>query len=84
MIEAQLIRQLYLPGPPAKINKIQESLQALQKSPDGWQLADRLLESLDEKARFYGALTFTVKLNADWYIGSDIQIYTHTAGKRGS
>ena len=69
MVEAQLVGQLYLPGPSAKINRIQESLQALQKSPDGWQLADRLLESLDEKARFFGALTFTVKLNADWYVG---------------
>lgn len=62
----QLIRRLYLPGSPAEIARIQETLQTLQKSSDGWQLADALLGSNDEKVRFFGALTFTVKLNADW------------------
>jgi hypothetical protein len=42
-------------------------LQRLQRSPEGWQLADALLSSEEERVRFFGALTFTVKLNADWY-----------------
>jgi len=62
----QLVQRLYLPGSPALISKTQETLQRLQRSPEGWQLGDALLSSNDEKVRFFGALTFTVKLNADW------------------
>lgn len=47
------------------IAKIQETLQRLQKSAEGWQLASSLLDSSDEKVKFFGALTFTVKLNSD-------------------
>ncbi|KZF19191.1 ARM repeat-containing protein [Xylona heveae TC161] len=67
MLEVEeLVKRLYLPGSPALIVQIQETLQKLQRSPEGWILADKLLESNDEKVRFFGALTFTVKLNADW------------------
>lgn len=62
------MKKLYLPGPPAQIARIQESLQALQRSEDGWKLADALLASSDNKVRFFGALTFTVKLNLDWSV----------------
>ncbi|KAI9721539.1 MAG: hypothetical protein M1812_002301 [Candelaria pacifica] len=62
----ELIKRLYLPGSPNLISKIQEALQQLQRSDRGWQLADSLLSSSDDKVRFFGALTFVIKLNHDW------------------
>ncbi|KAL9047766.1 MAG: hypothetical protein Q9206_006483 [Seirophora lacunosa] len=47
-------QQLYQPGSPHQISEIQEDLQQLQRSSLGWQLADRLLKSEDEKVRFFG------------------------------
>ncbi|RDW70210.1 putative importin 13 protein [Coleophoma crateriformis] len=61
----ELILQLYQPGSPQRVGKIQETLQSLQRSSDGWQLANSLLGNADEKVRFFGALTFIVKLNTD-------------------
>ena len=63
-----LIKSLYGPSSPNAISAIEVKLQSLQKSPDGWQLAEALLTSNDEKVRFFGALTFTVKLNLDWSV----------------
>ncbi|KAG4442578.1 hypothetical protein IFR05_001908 [Cadophora sp. M221] len=60
-----LITQLYSPGAPEKVASIQETLQRLQRSPEGWQLATSLLGHGDEQVRFFAALTFTVKLNTD-------------------
>jgi len=60
------VKGLYVPGSPKKIGKIQETLQRLQRSPEGWQMADALLSCDDDKVRFFGALTFTVKINQDW------------------
>lgn len=65
----QLVSQLYDPanaGNPTKINFIQEHLQALQKGPHAWLIANDLLGSDDAGLRFFGALTFTVKINHDW------------------
>jgi len=62
---AQLVKRLYQPGNAAVIVPIQDQLQALQRSNDGWQLADALLADDDINVRFFGALTFTVKLNND-------------------
>jgi hypothetical protein len=59
------VQELYQPGTPQRIAKIQETLQTLQRSAAGWQFANSLLESKDEKVQFFGALTFTVKLNSD-------------------
>ena len=59
----QLILQMYQPG--AKVSHLQETLQRLQRSPEGWQLAQSLLGSKEETVRFFGALTFIVKLNTD-------------------
>jgi hypothetical protein len=42
-------------------------LQKVQKSPEGWQLAESLLSNPDEKIKFFGALTFIVKLNTVRY-----------------
>ncbi|KAK8065795.1 hypothetical protein PG997_012542 [Apiospora hydei] len=60
-----LVESLYQPNSPAVISRIQESLQALQKSPDGWQIADALLARSSDNVKFFGALTFVVKLNTD-------------------
>ncbi|KAL2220041.1 nuclear transport receptor LGL2 [Thermoascus aurantiacus ATCC 26904] len=64
-----LVAQLYDPANqrnPAKVKAIQEHLQLLQKSPHAWLIADALLSSDSTDARFFGALTFTVKINHDW------------------
>ncbi|TVY44332.1 Importin beta-like protein [Lachnellula occidentalis] len=60
-----LIIQLYQPGAPETIAKSQETLQRLQRSPQGWQVANSLCTSKNENVRFFAALTFTVKLNTD-------------------
>lgn len=65
---SQLIAQLYQPSQPHDIARIQETLQGLQRSDEGWQLADQLLASRDEKVQFFGALTFMVKINLDSYV----------------
>lgn len=41
-------------------------MQSLQRSQQGWQFADALLQSQDANVRFFGALTFTIKINQDW------------------
>lgn len=67
----QLVLQLYQPGASEKVGKTQEALQNLQRSPEGWQLANSLLGNEAESVRFFGALTFIVKLNTDsWAIYS--------------
>ncbi|KAI0840494.1 ARM repeat-containing protein [Hypoxylon sp. FL0890] len=60
-----LVHEMYKPNPPQTISRIQEILQTLQKSPAGWQLADGLLSRPDNNIKFFGALTFTVKLNTE-------------------
>lgn len=61
----KLVLQLYQSGAPEKVAGIQETLQKLQRSSEGWQLAHSLLGSKEESVRFFGALTFIVKLNTD-------------------
>jgi len=60
-----LVRTLYEPGQGKKIAETEATLRVLQRSPHGWEMADSLLGSNDEQARFFGALTFTIKLNQD-------------------
>ncbi|KAI0526345.1 armadillo-type protein [Xylaria bambusicola] len=60
-----LINELYKPNPPETISQIQETLQRLQKSPQGWQLAQSLLARLGDNIKFFGALTIIVKLNTE-------------------
>ncbi|KAF6223554.1 hypothetical protein HO133_000397 [Letharia lupina] len=67
----KLVQKLYQPGSPQEISRIQNALQKLQRSQQGWQFADALLQSQDEKVRFFGALTFTIKINQDWNSLSD-------------
>jgi hypothetical protein len=61
----QLITQLYSHGRPGQVVKTQETLQKLQRSPEGWQLASSLMNNKDQQIRFFAALTFIVKLNTD-------------------
>ncbi|KXL48441.1 hypothetical protein M433DRAFT_63187 [Acidomyces richmondensis BFW] len=61
----QLVKRLYQPGSPRLITEINDQLQRVQLSSHGWQVADALLGSDDSNVRFFGALTFTVKLNND-------------------
>ncbi|CAA9958194.1 importin 13 [Pyrenophora teres f. maculata] len=60
-----LVKSLYAPGQAKKISETEATLRVLQRSPEGWEIADHLLKSDDEQVRFFGALTLTVKLNAD-------------------
>jgi hypothetical protein len=61
----RLVKSMYEPGQAKKISETEATLRVLQRSPQGWQIADALLKSDNEQARFFGALTLTVKLNAD-------------------
>lgn len=61
----RLVKSLYEPGQGKKITQTEATLRVLQRSPQGWEIADALLKSDDEQVRFFGALTLTVKLNAD-------------------
>lgn len=61
----ELVKRLYSAGSPQLITGIDERLKQLQRSSEGWQIADALLASDDPQVRFFGALTFQVKLNND-------------------
>jgi hypothetical protein len=63
-----LVKSLYDPGNAKKISQNEATLRILQRSPQGWEIADALLKSNDEQVRFFGALTLTVKLNADSHV----------------
>jgi hypothetical protein len=60
-----LVNQLYQPNPPAVISRIQEVLQTVQKSPDGWRVADGLLGRPGDNVKFFAVLTIVVKLNTE-------------------
>ncbi|KAI1268616.1 armadillo-type protein [Xylariaceae sp. FL1019] len=60
-----LIRELYSSSNAAVISQIQEVLQRLQKSPQGWDLAQGLLALREDNVKFFGALTIIVKLNTE-------------------
>ncbi|KAK3357711.1 armadillo-type protein [Lasiosphaeria hispida] len=61
----ELIRALYAPNAPETISKVQEVLHRLQRSPQGWQLAQSLISNPDNSIKFYAALTLIVKLNRE-------------------
>ena len=67
----QLIYKLYEPAnqsSPECINEIQKQIQRLQREKSAWQLGLDLLQHEDSTVRFYGALTLTIKINADWWV----------------
>ncbi|KAI4239359.1 MAG: hypothetical protein LQ349_000458 [Xanthoria aureola] len=59
-------KRLYQPASPQEVSQIETCLQELQRSDKGWNMADVLLASEDANVRFFGALTFTVKINCNW------------------
>lgn len=64
-----LIKALHAPAnqsSPDSINAIQKQIQRLQREEDGWRLGLELLNHQSSINRFYGALTLTIKINADW------------------
>jgi hypothetical protein len=67
----QLIRELNDPanqGIPGRINDVQWQLQRLQRDESAWQGGLDLLQNPDPLVQFYGALTLTIKINADWSV----------------
>jgi hypothetical protein len=67
----QLIRELNDPvnqATPERINEIQRQIQRLQRDKSAWQGGLDLLQHGEAIIRFYGALTLTIKINADWYV----------------
>ncbi|OKL64202.1 hypothetical protein UA08_00277 [Talaromyces atroroseus] len=56
---------------PGDLQLIQESLQQIQRLPQGWEVARGLLDNADPDTRFFGALTFIVKINQSWSDLSD-------------
>ncbi|KAI9729993.1 MAG: hypothetical protein M1834_006191 [Cirrosporium novae-zelandiae] len=70
----RLIATLYAPGPPQTIKRAETNLKQIQKLPQAWQFADALLGSQSQNSRFFGALTFTVKINQDLDSLSDADI----------
>ncbi|KAL8828270.1 MAG: hypothetical protein Q9191_002691, partial [Dirinaria sp. TL-2023a] len=60
----RLVKALYAPG--GYDARIEDVLQRYQRSPRGWAFADELLQSQDSQVRYFGALTFIVKINNDW------------------
>ncbi|CAK7212381.1 member of the karyopherin-beta [Sporothrix bragantina] len=66
-----LIISLYDPRTPhGTIIAVQDALQRLQRSPDGWRLAQTLLDrpvnsATSDQVRFFGALTIIIKLNTE-------------------
>jgi hypothetical protein len=63
-IEA-LVKALYDPSNAKKFSETEATLRVLQRSPQGWEIGDALLNSTDSNVQFFGALTLTVKVNAD-------------------
>lgn len=60
----RLIQGLYAPG--GYDARIEDVLQRYQRSQRGWAFADELLQSQNSQVRYFGALTFIVKINNDW------------------
>ncbi|EDO18466.1 hypothetical protein Kpol_1032p60 [Vanderwaltozyma polyspora DSM 70294] len=62
-----LIEKLYSPNPSQEVNQIQQRLQTIQKSHDGFHVANELLKigSYPSNVNYFGALTLTVQLNTN-------------------
>ncbi|KAF1985911.1 ARM repeat-containing protein [Aulographum hederae CBS 113979] len=61
----RLVKELYQHGSPKYKAQIQMKLQEIQRLQEGWQMADMLLAKEDPNVRFFGALTFTVKITLE-------------------
>ncbi|KAI2630597.1 ARM repeat-containing protein [Hypoxylon sp. NC1633] len=61
----RLVHELYRPNRPETISRIQDILQGVQKSPEGWQIAQGLSARPGDNVKFFAALTYTIKLNTE-------------------
>ena len=53
---------------PDEVREIERSIQSIQRESSGWRVGVDLLASEHPLVRFYGALTLTIKINADWCV----------------
>ncbi|CDK27205.1 unnamed protein product [Kuraishia capsulata CBS 1993] len=58
-----LVESLYTAHSPDAVAELQNRLQILQKSEQGWEIAEMLLAQPSLNCQFIGALTYTVNLN---------------------
>lgn len=54
---------MYSTRDPEEVNRIQNELQELQRSGDGYQLAGMLMKQPSRNCQFFGALTYAVVIN---------------------
>jgi hypothetical protein len=64
----ELARILNRPQNAQDIHSVSQELQRIQLSGDGWQVAEALLNDREANIRFYGALTYQIKLNKEAYV----------------
>ena len=62
MSSKQLLHRFTQPGNPTEVKEIENRLRELQLSPQGWEIGDFLLGHQNPIFRFFGAVTFRVKL----------------------
>lgn len=54
------------PGSPAEIHQLDSQIRAIQRSERGWEIANFLLgRQSSSQVRYFGALTFQIKINSD-------------------
>jgi hypothetical protein len=53
------------PGSPAEIHELDSRIRAAQRSERGWEIANYLLGCASSQVRYFGALTFQIKINSD-------------------
>lgn len=66
----KLVQTLYHGGQ-SQVFGTNDGLLKLQRSQQGWQIADQLLESVYTESRYFGAQTFNIKIERDWESLSD-------------
>ena len=78
-----LVRELNSPSNQSsadRIKEIQRQIQQFQRDRSAWQLGLDFVQHEDSLIRFYGALTLTIKINADWdndKLGTDESMKEH-------
>ena len=55
-----------------RVQELQRHIQQLQRESSAWSDGLAFLRHDNPIIKFYGALTLTVKINADWYVLSNI------------
>lgn len=65
-LTSQRVEKLYSSSDPQEVYALQRELQAIQKSPEGFDLASFLLQTNSRNCQYFGALTFAVVIqNSD-------------------